>query len=120
MLEKGAKSHTAAASTGKMAPPRDQAPIVSPIIPDASYPHHSRGIASVTSLITDVRITYKVVAANAGQFVKWPMARYRNMAGSRAPAEINTKYVGKCPLMCQRTSAATAAPAAANTRRGES
>src|SRR5215203_5924331 len=40
MLEKGAKSHTAAASTGKMASPRDQAPIVSPIIPDASYPHH--------------------------------------------------------------------------------
>ena len=58
MLENGAKSQTAAASTGKIASPRDQAAMVSPIIPDGSYPHHCRGIASVTSQITDVTITY--------------------------------------------------------------
>ena len=65
--------------------------MVSPIIPDGSYPHHCRGIASVTSQINDVTMTYNVVTANAGQFVKLPMVRYRNIAGSTAPAEMNTK-----------------------------
>ena len=91
MLEKGAKSHTMAASTGKIASPRDQAAMVNPIIPDGSYPHHCRGIASVTSQISDVTMTYNMVTANAGQFVKLPMVRYSNIAGSRAPAEMNTK-----------------------------
>jgi len=60
--------------------------MVSPIIPDGSYPHHCRGIASVTSQISDVRMTYNVVTANAGQFVKLPMARYKNTAGRRGDA----------------------------------
>ena len=94
MLEKGAKSHTAAASTGKIASPRDHAAIVTPIIPDGSYPYHCRGIASVTSQMSDVTMTYNVVTANAGRFVKVPMVRYRNIAGSRAPAARNAKDEG--------------------------
>src|SRR5688572_18523064 len=117
MVERGANSHTNAASMGKIASPRDQAAIVSPIIPDGSYPHHSRGIARVTSQISEVTTTYSVVTANAGQFVKLPMARYRKTAGRRAPPARNAKYVGKFPLTRQMTSAATAAPAAA-IRRG--
>ena len=85
MLENGAKSQTAAASTGKMASPRDQAAMVSPTIPDGSYPHHCRGIASVTSQISDVRMTYNVVTSNAGQFVRLPMARYKKARARRRP-----------------------------------
>src|SRR6266850_1077037 len=119
MLEKGAKSHTTAASTGKIASPRDHAVIVTPIMPDGSYPHHCRGIASVTSQISDVTMTYRVVTANAGQFVRLPMARYRSIAGRTAPAEMNRKYVGKFPFTRQSTSAARTTPAATARRGGD-
>jgi hypothetical protein len=58
-----------------LAAPRDHAAIVSPSIPDGSYPHQSRGIASVTSQMIDVTRTYSVVTATAGQLVRWPTAR---------------------------------------------